>query len=94
MIKLALIGLALWFFDLWPFSVGAPLDFQTEYIPEVVYMVGAGETSFLGPRIRSRDACIDLAHSQARHIAERSRSRVVSTHCRVMRGDSFLDRVR
>lgn len=94
MTKLILLSAALWLFDVWPFSVGAPFDYQTEYMPEVVYWSGRDEATYLGPRVRDRDMCINLAHDQSRRIAGANASRIISTHCRIMRGERFLDRAR
>lgn len=92
LILLALAGL--WFFEVWPFSVGAPLDFQTEYMPEVGYRSGEETIWFVGERMSDKSECYDEAVYSSRRLANADPSRVVSIACRVMRGDRFLDRSR
>jgi hypothetical protein len=95
MIKIALLAAAIWFFELWPFSVGAPLDFQTEYIPEVIYLDGNEDKTWLGPRLKGyRDLCLELAHDQSKRIAGANPTRVRSVACRIMRGERFLSRAK
>lgn len=85
---------ALYWFEAWPFSVGGPLDFQTEYIPEVGYRVGSDTRWWIGDRYSSSSTCWDAAVSASRRWSQQSETRVTSVACRVMRGERFLDRTR
>lgn len=84
----------LWWFEAWPFSVSGPLDFQTEYMPEVGYYKDGGVVWYVGERMKDSRKCVDEAIYASRRLTNLTPSRVTSIACRVMRGDRFLDRVK
>lgn len=91
-ILVALAGL--WWFEIWPFSVDGPLDFQTEYIPEVGYYRDGSTVWWTGERFKDKDKCLDSARVNSRGLSNSTPSRVTSVACRIMRADRFLDRVK
>jgi hypothetical protein len=88
-----IIGGMFWL-DVWPFSVGAPLDFRTEYMAEVGYYDNNRQAWFVGERTKSLDACILEAQARYAGYNRNSPGRAFSWACRVMRGERFLDRTR
>lgn len=91
---LLIVAFGLWYFETWPFSIGAPLDFQTEYMPEVGYYKDGSVTWYVGDRIKKREDCYAEAVYASRSLTGDTPSRVTSISCRVMRGDRFLTRVK
>lgn len=85
---------ALYWHEAWPFNVGGPLDFQTEYMPEVAYRVGTDTRWWVGDRYSSSAACWQATLAAYGRWAQQSDTRVISAACRVMRGQRFLDRTR
>lgn len=94
MFYVLLLMAGLWYFELWPFSVEGPLDFQTEYAAEVGYYRGTERAWFVGSRHRKKEACINEAISRFNTLNHESPGRAFSWSCRVMRGERFLDRTR
>lgn len=89
-----LVLAALWWFEVWPFAAGDPLDFQTEYIPEVGYYRDDAIVWWTGERFKDKTKCLDSARVNSRGLTNSTPTRVTSIACRVMRGERFLDRAK
>jgi hypothetical protein len=85
---LILIGVALWWFEIWPFGPAYT------YAPEVGYYLGEERAWFVGDAIKSREDCVSNAIAVYNNYNGETPGRAFSWSCRKMQGDRFLDRVR